>query len=83
MINDIRFAYICGYLSGAITFAVIASVAVLLSRKGKRSFYRNHVDEYDDGHWICPRCGAGVGWCDMEDKYCSDCGQKIDWRKTK
>lgn len=81
MINDIQFTYICGYLSGIITWIIITAAAVWLGRKGERPYYRKPKDQDEDISYACPRCGGTVGIYDMEDNYCSDCGQKIDWRK--
>lgn len=43
--------------------------------------------------WGCPRCGSEVGgfiitgsgeddWGTHKDKFCKECGQKIDWNNT-
>lgn len=39
-----------------------------------------HIDEY-----ICPACGA-ENLCDqgiVQDKFCPNCGQALDWRDEK
>ena len=79
--NTMQFAYICGYLTGMIIWLIIIAVAVLLGRTSKKPFYKKPKEQDEDGSWLCPRCGGTVGFYDMEDKYCSECGQKIDWRK--
>ena len=36
-------------------------------------------DGFDDGE--CPTCGNSVSRdCDGTDNFCTDCGQKLDWR---
>lgn len=30
------------------------------------------------GYYVCPTCGSHDGICNVT-KYCSDCGQKINW----
>ena len=82
--NNDQLMYLGGYVAGMITWMIIAVIVAVVAyyrSKPRKPYYKKPVDEYDDGHWICPRCGAGVGYYDIEDKYCSECGQKIDWRK--
>lgn len=73
-----------------ISYALFAiSVAVYAGRKGKKPYYKKANDEYEDGIWICPECGATVGIfrfesvesSDAKNRYCSNCGLKIDWRR--
>ena len=82
--NNAQLMYLGGYAAGMITWmiiAVIAVVAVCYINKPRKPYYKKPTDKYEDGSYVCPRCGGSVGYYDMEDKYCSDCGQKIDWRK--
>lgn len=46
-------------------------------------------DGYDDkgrmiyDTWYCPNCGTAYETDYQEYKFCPECGQRIDWRKTK
>lgn len=40
------------------------------------------VNEYDDHFHKCPKCGCEIGNHILKStlfKYCSECGQKLDW----
>lgn len=42
------------------------------------------VNKYDDHFHKCPKCGCEIGRRLLKStlfKYCSECGQKLDWRK--
>ena len=81
--NNEQLMYIAGYAAGMIVsliIAIIKAVAVYCMFKAKKPYYRK-PEEDEDATYICPRCGGTVGWYDIEEDYCSDCGQKIDWRK--
>lgn len=44
------------------------------------------VDDYGNEKMVCPRCGNTV-WSGLsiakKSPYCSNCGQKIDWKEDK
>lgn len=81
VIDNMQFTYICGHLMGMITWLTIIAIVLFMGRSGRKPIYKKPTDKYEDGSWICPRCGGTVGFYDMADKYCSECGQKIDWSK--
>lgn len=50
--------------------------------------------EYPEAHFVCPTCGRWVGgytitgggendWGYEKNKFCRECGQKIDWSEYK
>lgn len=80
-VQDMAIAYSTGWITASVIWLSPAAVAVHLKRKGKKPYYKKPTDKYEDGNYVCPRCGGSVGYYDMEDKYCSGCGQKIDWSK--
>lgn len=41
------------------------------------------VNKYDDHFHKCPKCGCEIGYRILKStlfKYCSECGQKLDWK---
>ena len=83
--NNEQLMYLGGYAAGMITsiiIVLIAAVAVYCMAGPRKPYYRK-PEEDEEATYACPRCGGTVGVYDMEDNYCSDCGQKIDWRKRK
>lgn len=83
MINN-QLMYLGGYVAGMLTWMiimVIVAVAVHYISKPRKPYCRKPKDPDEEISYTCPRCGGVVGVYDMEDKYCSNCGQKIDWRK--
>lgn len=63
-----------------------------MTLKPVKSFERERsTGEY---YWMCPKCGSRVGgyvvtgtgaddWGYEEDKFCRECGTKIDWVSAK
>lgn len=60
--------------------------------KSNKPIKSNDRDESGEYYWICPKCGNRVGgyiitgrsfndWGYKEDKFCSECGIKINWNK--
>jgi hypothetical protein len=58
-----------------------------MNNKPVKSDERDNTGEY---YWMCPSCGNKVGgyiitgsgsedWSCKKDKFCSECGTKIDW----
>lgn len=80
-VQDMAIAYSTGWITASVIWLSLAAVAVILKRKGRKPYCRKSKDPDEEISYACPRCGGTVGVYDMEDKYCSDCGQKIDWRK--
>lgn len=81
MINTAVQIFSIGYISGMFTVIIVSAVAVAFASKGKQPEWVDISDKYDDGHWICPDCGADVSFYEQRNNYCSECGTKIDWRK--
>lgn len=60
-------------------------------KKGIRPIKSNDRDVTGEHYWMCPKCknrvggfiitGKGYDDCGYkEDKFCSECGTKIDWK---
>lgn len=73
--------------------SVIEGISKLISESADLYFMMNAIEKqipkkiaYDEnGYEKCPSCGGGVD-CVMYDylygyHYCTDCGQRLDWRK--
>ena len=70
-----------GIIIGIFLTLMVVSIPFVFEIKGKEPEFVDIHNEHEDGHWICPRCGQDVSFYEWKNNYCSDCGQKIDWRK--
>ena len=82
MIEPVETVYAIGYISGMFSMVIAGAVAVVINSKGKRPKYIESRDKYDEGYWECPDCGNAVGYYDIREHYCSECGTKIDWSEN-
>ena len=82
MIDPTAIVFIVGYIVGMFASLVLVAVAVSMCSKGKEPEFVEIKDKCGEGHYICPICGMDVSFYKERNLYCSECGQKIDWRKV-
>lgn len=70
-----------GYIAGMFSAIIAGAVAVAFYSRGKKPEWVDVPDKHNAGHWICPQCGTDVSFYELRNKFCSECGTKIDWRK--
>ena len=82
MIEPAGTVFAIGFVAGIFWAFLIGLVATACERvNGKEPEFVEIHNDHEDGHWICPRCGQDVSFYEWRNNYCSDCGQKIDWRR--
>lgn len=61
------------------------------AKKGLKPVKSNDRDRTGEHYWLCPNCNSRVGgyiitgggyddWSYEEDKFCRECGTKINWK---
>lgn len=55
------------------------SINALGKQIAKKPIQPYKTNEIWDWHYDCPICKQIVGIGNIKDKYCNNCGQKIDW----
>ena len=63
----------------AVEDACIVACEALKKQIPKKPVFKEAVDECDTDNWVCPECGEIVKIFRIREKYCDNCGQKIDW----
>ena len=81
MIDKAEMLIAIGYIAGIFSTIIVGAVAVLFESKGKTPEWISIPNEHEEGHWICPDCGADVSFYELRNNYCSEFGIKINWRK--
>ena len=63
----------------AVKDACIVACEALEKQIEKKPVFEEATEKYEDGCWKCSVCSSMVGVFDLRDKYCSECGTKVDW----